>query len=55
MNINGGNGTNGGASDIGGGGGGAGWIRVNTSGQPTLSGAVISPATTTTCYSVGTL
>jgi hypothetical protein len=55
--VNGANGifVNTAGPDVGGGGGGAGWIRINTSGMPTLSGAVISPAATTSCYSVGAL
>ena len=53
--INGANGTLGTGADNGGGGGGAGWIRINTVGTPNLSGAIISPATTTSCYSVGAL
>ncbi len=40
---------------VGGGGGGAGWIRINTaSGSATITGT-ISPAQTTSCFSVGKL
>jgi hypothetical protein len=50
--INGGNGL---AANVGGGGGGAGFIRINTTGTPNISGGILSPSATTTCYSVGTL
>lgn len=53
--INGGDGNNGTGGDFGAGGGGAGWIRINTVGQPTISGGILSPSATTSCYSVGTL
>ena len=52
-------GTSGTGGDLGAGGGGAGYIRINTNGNPTISGGVLSPAATTpaasSCYSVGTL
>ncbi len=51
--IAGGNGSAGTGGDVGAGGGGAGWIRINTKGP--VVGGVISPAASTTCYSVGAL
>ena len=50
--IAGASGTGGTGGAMGGGGGGAGRIRINTSGTPSSSG-VITPAQTTSCFSVG--
>jgi hypothetical protein len=56
--INGGNGTAASPGDFGGGGGGAGRIRINTGCGGTLninSSALLTPGTTTPCYSTGAL
>jgi hypothetical protein len=56
--INGGNGTAASPGDFGGGGGGAGRIRINTGCGGALninSSALLTPGSTTPCYSTGTL